>query len=186
MRRYPALLWLCVYVGSLLILNGSHGKWDTGELVAGIALPVIACGLAIYLTAGPWPGRPKVRGLYWPLVGTLAFYGICSLVAMLVLGPSAALAVLLAGVVPLTAVALWVAQVRRKTAVGRDGRLVDASAEDNADPVPSIGADDSRPVGDSPELHDDLIPEDLPKDHPGRPAAEKQAEPRFRRRVRQP
>jgi hypothetical protein len=34
---------------------------------------------------------------------------------------------------------------------------------------------EGRPVGDSPELHDEISPHDLPKDHPGRHAAERQA-----------
>jgi hypothetical protein len=31
------------------------------------------------------------------------------------------------------------------------------------------------PVGDTPDAHDEIIPEDLPKDHPGRQEAERQA-----------
>ncbi len=34
---------------------------------------------------------------------------------------------------------------------------------------------DDRPVGDTPEAHDEIIPEDLPKGHPGRAEAERQA-----------
>jgi hypothetical protein len=176
MRRYPALLWLLVYVGSVIILNGSHGQWDPWELAVGIALPVIACGLAIYLAAGPWPGRPAVRGSYWLLAGTLAFYGVSSLAALFALGIDEAIAVLLAGVIPMTAVAIWLAHVRRRTRVTPDGRLIDESAQDHEDPVPGVGADDLRPLGDSPDLHDDLIPQDLPKDHPSRRAAEAQAD----------
>ena len=32
--------------------------------------------------------------------------------------------------------------------------------------------DDDTPVGDTPEAHDEISPHDLPKDHPGRNAAE--------------
>jgi hypothetical protein len=35
--------------------------------------------------------------------------------------------------------------------------------------------DERRPLGDTPEAHDEIIPEDLPKDHPGRQEAERQA-----------
>jgi hypothetical protein len=178
MRRYPAALWLLVYVGSLLILNGAHGNWDPLELALGIALPVIACALAIYLAAGPWPGRPRVHGSYWFITGTLGFYGITSLAALLFLGPAEAIAVLLAGVIPMTAVAIWLAHVRQKTAATREGTRVDLAAEDHEDPFPGLGLDDGRPLGDTPAAHDDLIPEDLPKDHPGRKAAEAQADAR--------
>jgi hypothetical protein len=35
--------------------------------------------------------------------------------------------------------------------------------------------DDQRPAGDTPEVHDEINPHDLPIDHPGRMAAEAQA-----------
>jgi hypothetical protein len=175
MRRYPALLWLLVYVGSVIILNGSHPQWAPWQLAVGIALPVIACGLAMYLAAGPWPGHPPVRGSYWFLGGTFAFYGVTALVALFALGIGAAIAVLLAGVIPMTAVAIWLAHVRRATVATPDGRLIDESVTDDDDPVPSLGADELTPMGDTPDAHDEIIPEDLPKDHPGRQAAEEQA-----------
>ncbi|MDX6700882.1 MAG: hypothetical protein QOF26_1108 [Baekduia sp.] len=176
MRRYPAVLWLLIYVGSLLILNGSHPSWRPWQLAVGIALPVIAAALAIYLAAGPWPGHPSVRGSYWLLTGTAAFYGIAALAALLFLGIDEAIAVLLAGIIPMTAVAIWLAHVRQKTAVAPDGALIDAAAEDHTDPIPGLGIDDRRPLGDTPAAHDELIPEDLPKDHPARHAAEAMAE----------
>jgi hypothetical protein len=175
MRRYPAVLWLLVYVGSLLILNGSHPTWQPWQLAVGIALPVAACGLAIYLAAGPWPGHPPVRGSYWLLAGTFGFYGVAALAALFALGIGEAIAVLLAGVIPMTAVAIWLAHVRRATRATPDGTLIDESVAADDDPVPALGADDGRPMGDTPDAHDDLIPEDLPKDHPGRKAAEDQA-----------
>ncbi|HEV7754094.1 MAG TPA: hypothetical protein VGO71_21260 [Baekduia sp.] len=172
MRRYPAVLWLLVFVGSLLILNGSHPTWDAWELVTGIALAVIACAVATYLATGPQPDQPRVRGSYWFLAGTFAFYAVAALAALFALGIDEAIAVLLAGVVPLTGVALWLAHVRQKTRVTPDGALVDASADDHTDPVPGVGADDLTPLGDTPEAHDEIIPEDLPKGHPARQAAE--------------
>jgi hypothetical protein len=176
MRRYPAVLWLCVYVGSLLILNGSHGKWDPWQLAIGIALPVLACVLAIYLAAGPRPGRPRVRGSYWFLTGTLGFYGVCALAALIFLGLSEAIAVLLAGIIPMTAVAIWLAHVRQKTVATPEGALVDTSADNHEDPFPGLGVDDRRPLGDTPAAHDEIVPQDLPKGHPGRQAAEELAE----------
>ena len=35
--------------------------------------------------------------------------------------------------------------------------------------------DDGRPLGDTPEAHDEITPHDLPLGHPGRPAAVRQA-----------
>ena len=35
--------------------------------------------------------------------------------------------------------------------------------------------DDDRPVGDTPEAHDEINPRDIPPGHPGREAAEEQA-----------
>lgn len=52
----------------------------------------------------------------------------------------------------------------------------DASA-DADDPIPSthLIPDDETPAGDTPEAHDEINPHDLPKDHPGRQAAEAEA-----------
>lgn len=38
------------------------------------------------------------------------------------------------------------------------------------------GGADGRPLGDTPEAHDDISPHDIPLDHPGREAAEKMAD----------
>ncbi|MDX6723210.1 MAG: hypothetical protein QOD73_1614, partial [Solirubrobacteraceae bacterium] len=45
------------------------------------------------------------------------------------------------------------------------------------EPLPSshLIPDDSTPAGDTPEAHDEINPHDLPRDHPGRQAAEEQA-----------
>src|SRR3712207_6317325 len=49
----------------------------------------------------------------------------------------------------------------------------DADAGDN---VPKQPASESRPLGDTPEAHDEINPHDLPLEHPGRHEAEKMAE----------
>jgi hypothetical protein len=49
---------------------------------------------------------------------------------------------------------------------------------DRDDAVPSAhvtAEGDDRPLGDTPEAHDEINPHDLPVGHPGRPAAERQA-----------
>jgi hypothetical protein len=177
LRRYPAVLWIPVYVGSLLILNGGHPDWSVGQLVAGIALITVAAGLATYLAVGRWPDRPRPVGMGWAFVGVGAFYAVTAGVAGAFAGPGAGLATLLAGAVPLTAVSIWVAHARAKTAATdrADRPLEDAVASDHEDPVPGIGLESSRPLGDTPDAHDEIIPEDLPKAHPARRAAEEQA-----------
>ena len=51
------------------------------------------------------------------------------------------------------------------------------AAADSSDPIPSthLIADDETPAGDTPEAHDEINPHDLPMDHPGRQAAEREA-----------
>jgi hypothetical protein len=51
------------------------------------------------------------------------------------------------------------------------------AAADESEPIPSthLIPDDETPAGDTPEAHDEINPHDLPKDHPGRQAAEEQA-----------
>ena len=53
----------------------------------------------------------------------------------------------------------------------------DGGKADSGDPIPSAAhaADDERPLGDTAEAHDEISPHDLPVDHPGRKAAERQA-----------
>jgi hypothetical protein len=46
---------------------------------------------------------------------------------------------------------------------------------DADEPLGPLTPDDERPLGDTPEAHDEIVPEDLPKDHPGRQEAERQA-----------
>lgn len=43
------------------------------------------------------------------------------------------------------------------------------------EPLGPLTPDDETPLGDTPEAHDEIIPEDLPKDHPGRQEAERMA-----------
>ena len=50
------------------------------------------------------------------------------------------------------------------------------AASDNTDTTPRLSAEGGRPLGDTPEAHDEINPHDLPPDHPGRHAAERMAE----------
>jgi hypothetical protein len=47
--------------------------------------------------------------------------------------------------------------------------------EDWAIPSAHLIGDDETAAGDTPEVHDEINPHDLPIDHPGRPEAERQA-----------
>jgi hypothetical protein len=178
LRRFPAAIWIAVYVASLLILNGSHGNADPIELWLGIGLVVVGSALGAYLAFGPWPdGSPRPKTTYWFVGGVIAFYGICATVAWALAGTAYGVATLLAGLIPLTAVLLWVASARRGAVLQGD-QMVEETAADDEDQVPALGADDVRPLGDSPEVHDEITPHDLPPDHPGREAAEQQASER--------
>ncbi len=50
--------------------------------------------------------------------------------------------------------------------------------DDEADePLGPMTPDDESPAGDTPEVHDEISPHDLPKDHPGRAEAERRVGP---------
>lgn len=44
------------------------------------------------------------------------------------------------------------------------------------EPLGPLTPDDETPAGDTPEAHDEISPLDLPRDHPGRAEAERDAE----------
>jgi len=46
---------------------------------------------------------------------------------------------------------------------------------DTDEPLGPATPDDESDLGDTPEAHDEIIPQDLPKGHPGRQEAERQA-----------
>ena len=48
-------------------------------------------------------------------------------------------------------------------------------ASERSEPLGPLTPDDETPLGDTPEAHDEISPHDLPKDHPGRRAAEERA-----------
>jgi hypothetical protein len=172
LRRWPPVLWLLVYVGSVFVINGANGKWDPLELALGVGLAAVACALAMHLAVGPRQGRPRLRWSGLLIGGVAVFYGVCALAAAVFAGPVAAIATLLAGIIPMTAAALWVATTRAKT--GGAGASRDPAAEDDS-PFPGLGADDATPLGDTSEAHDELSPRDLPRDHPARKVLEHEA-----------
>jgi len=58
-------------------------------------------------------------------------------------------------------------------AITNQGRPADDS--DSTDNIPRQEPRGERPLGDTPEAHDEISPHDLPPDHPGRKKAEEQA-----------
>ncbi|HEY1357540.1 MAG TPA: hypothetical protein VGF21_04465 [Thermoleophilaceae bacterium] len=47
--------------------------------------------------------------------------------------------------------------------------------KESHEPLGPVTPDDETDVGDTPEAHDEISPHDLPKGHPGRKQAEKDA-----------
>ena len=54
--------------------------------------------------------------------------------------------------------------------------VMDEHDKQSDEPLGPATPDDETPLGDTPEAHDEINPHDLPKDHPGRHAAERRAE----------
>jgi hypothetical protein len=67
--------------------------------------------------------------------------------------------------------------VARKRVTERHGSIEDAMS-DEREPLPSahLIPDNETPAGDTPEAHDEVNPHDIPPGHPGRRAAEDQAD----------
>src|SRR3954447_8394214 len=87
--------------------------------------------------------------------------------------------ILIAVVIIAALVAGWflVNSVARKRVTERHGSIEDAMSDEN-EPLPSshLIPDNETAAGDTPEAHDEINPHDIPPGHPGREAAEKQAE----------
>jgi hypothetical protein len=149
--QWPALIWPGMSLASLYILAGTSGRWRPTAFFVGVVLALVTFGLALYLATRPIPGRPRERRLFWPMAGLGVWYVALAAAAGLA-GPWYAVAGLAAGLIPLTALSLIVALVRRKTVVTEDGRLRDISADADDDPFPGIGVDDDSPsLGDTPQ-----------------------------------
>jgi hypothetical protein len=68
-------------------------------------------------------------------------------------------------------------RVMTKRVADRHGSIEDAMS-DESEPLPSthLIPDNATAAGDTPEAHDEINPHDIPAGHPGREAAEAQAE----------
>lgn len=80
-------------------------------------------------------------------------------------------------VVVLVVVVLAVNGAMRRRVTSRHDSIEDAMS-DETEPLPSshLIPDNDTAAGDTPEAHDEINPHDLPAGHPGREAAEEQAE----------
>ena len=105
------------------------------------------------------------------VVGFLAIFALTAIItgSALFFIPAVILAVLVIGYALLNRAAT-------KRIAARHDSPQDAAA-DESEPIPSahLIPDDQTPAGDTPEAHDEINPHDLPRDHPGRQAAEAQA-----------
>src|SRR3954471_24892650 len=80
-------------------------------------------------------------------------------------------------VVVLVGAVLAINGVLRRRVTSRHDSL-EAAVSDENEPLPSahLIPDNETAAGDTPEAHDEINPHDLPRDHPGRRAAEEQAD----------
>ena len=99
------------------------------------------------------------------LAGGVLAAVVVIVVAWIALGAEAAIPITILAVICLAA-----ALVYRTVGTSR------TAASDNTDTTPRLSAEGGRPLGDTPEAHDEINPHDLPPDHPGRHAAERMAE----------
>jgi hypothetical protein len=166
MSRWPPIVWLMIFVGSLLMLEGYDGaEFNPQALVPGVVLVVGSLALSLYFAFGRSSDRPAARGVVWLIPATALFYAICAVVALFS-GGTYAIAALGAGLIPLTAATLITATARAKTtAVGGERR--ETAAADHTDPFPGVGVDDSTPLGDTAE-HSDAERVATPDRRPGR------------------
>jgi peptidoglycan/LPS O-acetylase OafA/YrhL len=163
MRRWPPLLWLPVYVGSLFILMGL-GPWDPAALAVGLALIIPTAAIAVWLALRAPARRPAPRGYKLALAALIGGYVVAAIVALSV-GWEYAVAALLAGLLPMTALSLMSASLRHHTEPERE-RRGEPKADDHTDPLPSMGLDPTTPLGDTSEHSD--AEEGAPVDGSGR------------------
>jgi hypothetical protein len=113
--------------------------------------------------------RPPLKrwGAFVPLTAVLIGAVGLMMIVLLATGfeEGAAVAALLMVILLIGGVIDFVVARRALRQNADDQRAMEADARD---PVPAITVDEQAPLGDTNAVHDGLIPEDLPKDHPGR------------------
>ena len=110
----------------------------------------------------------------WQLAFVAAFVVIFGVTVILTGNPT----YIIAAVMIAALVLGWAVlnRVMTKRVESRHDSIEDAMS-DESEPLPSshLIPDNTTAAGDTPEAHDEINPHDLPRDHPGRPAAEEQA-----------
>ncbi|MDQ3739873.1 MAG: hypothetical protein M3389_02910 [Actinomycetota bacterium] len=111
--------------------------------------------------------RNSVPGPTFPtaLVAGLLAFVVVAIVAWVAVGAELGIPVLVLGAICAAAAIAY-----RTIGTSR------SAPTDNRDSVPRLSAEGDRPLGDTPEAHDEINPHDLPPDHPGRHAAEEMAQ----------
>src|SRR3954471_12032448 len=111
----------------------------------------------------------------WQIAFVAAFVVIFGITVILTGSPSYLIAAVMIAVLVLA----WAGfnRVMTKRVESRHDSIEDAMS-DESEPLPSahLIPDNETAAGDTPEAHDEINPHDLPPDHPGRQAAEEQAE----------
>jgi hypothetical protein len=108
----------------------------------------------------------------WLLMSVVLVAGAALTVLAVVLLGSAGFAVL--AVVALAALALSIdAMLARRSRVARGA----GEGKDSALPLTHVEGDDERPLGDSPDLHDEIGPHDIPLENPARHEIERMRRP---------
>ena len=111
-------------------------------------------------------GRERARFPSLLMLGLLAFAAVAA-VAWIALGSEYAIPILILG-----AICAAMAIGYRTLAGANRGPSGEA---DSSESIPAQPANASRPLGDTPEAHDEISPHDIPRDSPGRQAAEHMA-----------
>ena len=111
----------------------------------------------------------------WQMGIVVAFVVILGVTVILTGNPTFLIAFLI-----LAALVFGYALVNRGMTKRMEARhdSLDDAMSDESEPLPSshLIPDDRTGAGDTPEAHDEINPHDLPTDHPGRQAAEREAE----------
>ncbi len=114
-------------------------------------------------------GREQARFPALLVFGLLGL-GVIAVVAGIALGGEFVIPVLILAAL-CAIVAIGYRTLAGNNRASRGGEARDVGTQD----LPAQPANDSRPLGDTPEAHDEISPHDLPKGHPGRAEAERQA-----------
>lgn len=150
----------------------SESPWaDTSERPH----PPVASSLGVTLSNLPAPESPfrewAPRARLLCLGVGSAFFLVTGAAAVILDQPARAVAVALLGVILMLAGASKAILHRSRRPSTSDGE----GGSGGALPQSHLATDRATPLGDTVEAHDEISPHDLPPDHPGRRAAERQA-----------